>query len=359
MFTDFPTGYCTVMLAYEFASGSTATLTERARPVAPEGGVVVDVVAAGICGTDLKILRGEHRLYPAGTVRVPGHEFVGRVRESRVAGAGFAPGELVAIAPNIACGHCAACRVGRGNLCLNYESVGLTFDGAFAESVALPPRAVEQGNLLRLPEGTDPVLAVLVEPLAAVLRGLRALDLPAGGTLLIIGAGPIGLLAIRLARQLGAERVLVSQTSAARRELALEFGADAAVDPRAESLPAWVAAQTDGLGADGVLVCAPSAAAFGDALRSAALGGRVNFFAGLPSGRGEILLDANLIHYRELTVTGSTANTTDDCVDALELLLAAPDAYRPVISHTMPLDRIDEALGLMRDGVALKAVVQP
>lgn len=347
------------MLAYEFSPGATMALVERPTPQAEPGGVLLDVVVAGICGTDLKIARGEHRLFPEGTVRVPGHEFVGRVRENRSGRAELEPGTLVAVAPNIGCGVCVACTGGRSNLCLAYESVGLTFDGAFAEAVAMPASAVEQGNLMPLPDGTDPLVGALVEPVAAVLRGIRAIGLTSSDTLLISGAGPIGLIAILIARQLGVEQIIVSQTSEVRRRLALEFGATSTIDPRAEQLPERVAAQTGGRGADCVLVCTPAPTAFRDALPSAALGGRINFFAGLPSGRGVVGLDANLVHYRELIITGSTANTTQDCVDALELLLADPAPYLRIVSTTYPLRDIEAAMAAVAGGEVLKAMVQP
>ncbi|MFV0432618.1 MAG: zinc-binding dehydrogenase [Leucobacter sp.] len=347
------------MLALEFEAPRELRLAELERPEAAAGELVLEVVATGICGTDLKIARGEHRLYPAGTVRVPGHELVGRIRENRSERADLRVGDLVAVAPNIACGHCRSCRRNRPNLCEHYESIGLTMNGGLAESVRLPVRAVEQGNAIPTPEGMDPLDAVLMEPLAAVLRGLTALDFGEGDSLAVIGAGPIGLLAVQLARQWGASRVIVSQTSAARRELARRFGADATVDPRAENLTEAVRRLTDGAGADCVLVATPVPAVFGEALQLAAVGGRINFFAGLPSGAGEVALDANLIHYRELGVTGSTANTTADCVAALDILSERAESYRPLITHTFPLVRAAEAFETAADGAALKVVVTP
>ncbi len=347
------------MLALEFHSPTAMNLVDVDVPVAAPGEVVVDVVLAGICGTDLKIARGEHRLYPAGTVRIPGHEFVGRVRENASPDERLAPGTLVAVAPNIGCGHCPACRGGRSNLCVHYAATGLTIDGGFAESVRVPRRAVEQGNVIPVPDGLDPEVAVLMEPLAAVLRGVRAVELSAADTLLIHGAGPIGLLAVVLARQIGVERIIVSQTSAARRELAARFGAHVTVDPRAEDLPARVLAETDDRGADCTLVATPVPELFTQSLHTAALGGRINFFAGLHSGRGEVALDANLVHYRELRVTGSTANTTRDCVDALAVLTGHADAFRPLVTHHYALADIGEAFRASAAGEALKVVIAP
>ena len=347
------------MLALEYQAPRTLGLTDIPAPGAGDGEIVVDVLAAGICGTDLKIFRGEHRLYPEGTVRVPGHEFVGRIRENRSERHDLTVGTLVAVAPNIGCGHCVACAGGRSNLCSFYESVGLTIDGGFAESVLVPRRAVEQGNVIPVPDGLDPLVAVLMEPLAAVLRGFNAVDLHAGESVVVIGAGPIGLLSVVLARRLGASRVLVSQTSASRRALAVEFGADVTIDPRGEDLVTRVLEETDAAGADCVIVATPAPGVFTDALRLAALGGRVNYFAGLPSGRGEVTIDANLVHYRELRVTGSTANTTQDCIDALAILDDDPEAFRPLVTNRFALADGVQAFSASADGSELKVVVEP
>lgn len=345
------------MRALQFQPDQDMVVVDVPTPLVAAGEVVLDVVVAGICGTDLKIARGQHRLFPQGTLRIPGHEFVGRVRENGTSNPAFAAGSLVVVAPNIACGRCVPCLAGRGNLCLNYESIGLTVDGAFSETVLMPARAVEQGNLIPLPAGLDAEVAVLMEPLAAVLRGLKALDVAAGDTVLVCGAGPIGLLAVILARQLGATRIIVSQTTAPRRELASRFGADVTIDPRAEDLVSRVAAETHGRGADCVIVAAPIRPVFAQALLAAAIGGRVNFFAGLPSDASAVELDVNLIHYRELRVTGSTANTTEDCLEALEILAAQPEAYRQLVTHRFALSDIEEAFRTATDGEALKVVV--
>jgi threonine dehydrogenase-like Zn-dependent dehydrogenase len=347
------------MLALEYQEPGRVALRDMAAPEALDGEIVVDVVAAGICGTDLKIVRGEHRLYPAGTVRIPGHEFVGRIRQNRSVRSDLEVGTLVAVAPNIGCGHCLPCRAGRSNLCEHYESIGLTMDGAFAQIVRVPGRAVEQGNVLPVPAGLSPDVAVLMEPLAAVSRGFAAIDLGAGDSVVVCGAGPIGLLAVLLARQVGAGRIIVSQTSAARRALAAEFGADATVDPRAEDFVERVLAETGGAGADCVIVATPAPAVYGQAVRMAAIGGRVNYFAGLPSGRGEVTIDANLVHYRELRVTGTTANTTEDCARALAVLAEHPDAYSRLVTHRFALEDAVDAFAAATDGTELKVVVTP
>ncbi|MBM9432513.1 zinc-binding dehydrogenase [Flaviflexus equikiangi] len=347
------------MLAYEYQDDGKLAFVDRPDPVAGEGDIVIDVAAVGICGTDLKIARGEHRLFPPGTVRVPGHETVGVVRENRSGHDRFAPGTPVAIAPNIACGTCRPCRRGLGNLCENYESVGLTFDGGFAEQLLVPAAAVANGNVLVVPEHLSLPIASLTEPIAAVIRGLRPLALTPDDTLLICGAGPIGLIALLVAKHRGVGRVIVSQTSPHRRNIAEHLGADHTINPRERDLAEQVAEWTDGAGADAIIVATPVGQVFTEALRACAKGGRINFFAGLPSGKGEILLDANLIHYGELLVTGSTANTSADNEEALALLAAEPDLFAPLITAAFPLTEADRAFEAARGGDNLKVLVEP
>lgn len=347
------------MLAYEYQADGELRLVDRPTPRARDGEVTIDVALTGVCGTDLKIARGEHRLFPPGTVRIPGHEVVGTVRENASDDARLRPGTLVAVAPNIGCGRCHPCRAGRSNLCVSYTSVGLTFDGGFAEVVGIPARGVEAGNVLPVRAGLEAADVVMTEPVAAVVRGLRPLDPGPSDTLLVCGAGPIGLTAVLLAKQRGVGRVIVSQTSAPRRELAARLGADATIDPRAEDLVDRVRELTDGRGADCVVVATPVASVFQEALRTAAVGGRINFFAGLPSGGGEVLLDANLIHYRELVVTGSTANTPEDNAEALALVSDDPARYRALVTDRVPLGEAPAGFARARSGEALKLVLEP
>lgn len=345
------------MLAYEYQADGLLRLVERPDPVAEQGEVVIEMTASGICGTDLKIARGEHRLYPAGTVRIPGHEAVGIITQNRSGQARFEPGTRVAVAPNIACTRCRPCRRGLGNLCENYESVGLTFDGGFAEQVRIPAAGVAAGNVMVVPDGLDMATAALTEPIAAVVRGLRPLQIGPEDTLLVCGAGPIGLIALLVARHRGVGRVIVSQTSPHRRGIATELGADVTIDPRAGDLAEQVKQHTDGAGADAIVVATPVGEVFADALRAAAKGGRVNFFAGLPSGRGVVGLDANLVHYGELVVTGSTANTNADNVEALALLAEVPQLFSPLVTATFGLEEAGRAFDTARSGENLKVLI--
>ena len=194
-------------------------LEDRPEPTPDRGEAVIRVLAAGICGTDLRIAKGAHRAYPEGTRRVPGHEIAGEVVAVGAGVEATAVGERVFVAPNLGCGECPACRAGRVNLCANADAFGITLDGAFAEYMHVPAAAVAGGNLMPVPPDADPAAVSVVEPLACVLRGQRAVSLGEGDRVLVCGAGPIGLLHV-LARAAPRAPRAVHRLRAARRAAA-------------------------------------------------------------------------------------------------------------------------------------------
>ena len=320
------------------------------------GEALLRVGACGICGTDLRIESGGHRAYPEGTVRVPGHEIAGILEE---VGPGVdLPARATAfIAPNVGCGRCRACRAGRVNLCRTPEALGITRDGGFAETVLLTSDVVAQGNVLVTGGEADMAALALVEPLACALRGSKACSIGEGDLVVISGAGPVGLMHLLVARLRSPSAVVVSEPSAARRAEASRFGADAAVDPR--DLAETVAELSEGIGADVVITAAPAPAAQRQALELAAPGGRVNFFGGLPRDASRVELDTNLIHYRELVVTGTTANTNEDCREALELVTTGRVDTGALVGARRPLGQAEEAFEAARSGDVMKVVIEP
>jgi L-iditol 2-dehydrogenase len=315
------------------------------------GEALLRVEACGICGTDLRIASGSHRAYPDGTVRVPGHEIAGTVA---AVGDGVAleVGAAAFVAPNVGCGRCRACRAGRVNLCRTPRALGITDDGGFAEYVFLDEPLVSQGNVLIVEDGRDMAALAVVEPLACALRGSKACRIAEGDVVVIVGAGPVGLMHLQLARLSGPAKVIVSEPSAPRRAEAERFGADVAVEP-------GELADAVGDGADVIITAAPAPAAQQQALELAAPGGRINFFGGLPRDRSRVELDTNLIHYRELIVTGTTANTNADCREALDLVLSGQVDTAGLIGDRKPLDGAEAAFAAARSGELLKVVIEP
>lgn len=331
-------------------------LEERPTPEPGPGEALLRVAACGICGTDLRIASGKHRAYPPGTVRIPGHEIAG-VIEAVGEGADLKEGQPAFVAPNIGCGKCKQCRMGRINLCERPEAIGIHRDGGFAERLLLPANLVSQGNVLPVPETVDLRAVALVEPLACVLRGQRACGVREGDLVVISGGGPIGLMHTLAARLARPAAVVVSDPGAWRRRRALEWGADHAVAP--EELEKAVRGLSDGGGADVVITASSSAAAQRQALEVAAPAARINFFGGLPRDASKVELDTNLIHYKELVVTGTTANTTEDCRRALELVVDGSVDTAALISARYRLQEVDGALSAAASGKELKVIVEP
>jgi threonine dehydrogenase-like Zn-dependent dehydrogenase len=217
------------MLATRYCQGKGLSLDEVPVPSIGTDEVLLAVESASICATDLRIVSGGHRKYGPGTVRVPGHELVGRIAAAGAGVEGFRPGQRVFVAPNMGCGDCLPCRRGKNNLCANYEAFGITLDGGFAQYMRVTAPAIGQGNLLPIPEEADAAEVALAEPLACCLHGQDQVETTAGDVVLVQGAGPIGLMHLLLARARGAEHVIVSDLSAARLEVARALGADTCI----------------------------------------------------------------------------------------------------------------------------------
>jgi L-iditol 2-dehydrogenase len=263
------------------------------------------------------------------------------------------------MAPNMGCGHCRQCISGNNNLCAFYEAPGITFDGSFAEYMRIPAAAILQGNLIPISEQLDSAVATLIEPFACVLRGQEAVHIQPGESVLVVGAGPIGIMHVMLARLQGAAKVYVSELNPERALQVREFGADIVVNPADEDLSQIMNNQTKGTGVDVVIVAAPAHKAQQAALDVAAIGGRINFFAGLPKDNPTIEMNSNLIHYKELIVTGTTASSTQNCQRAAEIVNSGRIDFSNLISARFPLSEAVDAFSVAESGKALKVVLEP
>lgn len=329
-------------------------LQSVADPVSQPGDMLLRMRAATICGTYIRIFRGRKTRgvrYPS----ILGHEFVGEVIDTGEH-VGWSEGDLVCVCPAIACGQCGPCRGGVANLCTKLTAHGYELDGGFAELIRVPRQAVTAGNVVRLPAGLEPEIAALAEPLACVINGQDLVDVLQGDRVVVLGAGPIGLLHIMLARHRGASRVIAVQRSAHRRAAALAMGADLAIDPQAEEITARVHDATGGRGADVVIVAAGSADFANLAMRLVRPRGRVSLFAGFPAGI-ETSFDLNALHYGEVTVTGAFGLTLTQFTQALDLIAGHHLPLRGLISHRLELDDVMEAFEIAEQGLALKVAV--
>jgi len=343
------------MKAVRFYGQNDIRLEDIPIPKVEAGGLLVKVEACAICGTDLKMyLKGDPRVPTGQTI---GHEFVGRITEVGSGVTGFKVGERVTMATSISCGRCGFCRLGHTNRCDHLTPISRHYPGAFADYLAVPPAGVQGGNAVKVPS-TLGDLAALAEPLSCVINAQILAGVKLGDTVVVIGCGPLGALHTQAARANGATKILVIQRSEARRQLAARLNVDAVINPAESDPVSQVMALTDGLGADVVIVCAPDPAAQTQGLALARKGGRVNFFAGLPKGQSEIMVDTRLIHYRELLVSGGS-DSTPYHVELAVQLLAGGRISEHIITHRLALDRFEEGLGLMKASQGLKILLKP
>src|SRR6195952_5084015 len=292
----------------------------------PTDGVLLKVLACGICGTDVRsFYNGDRRIEPPWVL---GHEISGEVieigsdAERNLAASGISVGDAVHCISTLWCGHCRMCLGGHEHLCVLGELMGFNYQGAYAELVAIPEIALK--NLFRIPEGLSPAHATFADPLSDVICGHKDI-------------------AIRreLAEAiLGQDRVVYVDTETA--------------DMQAEVLRA-----TDDVGADVVIVACSSDIAQEQAMELAAPRARVLFFGGLPKGTTHLRFPSHILHYKEGQVHGSYASRHRDQVLALDMLARDVGGIRSVVGAIVPLDETPDAFPEIRAGGVLKVVVAP
>jgi L-iditol 2-dehydrogenase len=332
---------------------------EEARvPEPAPGELLLKVHNCATCGTDVKIYyHGHHHIVPP---RVIGHEVAGEVVALGAGTEGFAEGDRVQLIAAVPCGDCRECRRGNMTVCERLTSIGYHYDGGFAEYLVVPELVLRVGGLNRIPAHVSYEEAAMTEPLACVLNGQELARVGEGDDVVVIGTGPIGCLHARLARARGASSVTIVERSPERLALAVErVRPDGAVLAGEEDPVRAVRELTDGRGADVVLVAAASGAAQEQALQMVAPRGRVSLFAGLPKDAPTITLDANLVHYRELSVVGAAGSTPAHNAAALGLIADDEVPVLDLITHRMPLERVHEAIAGVRSGAGIKYVIAP
>jgi L-iditol 2-dehydrogenase len=326
-------------------------------PAAGPGELVVRVRNCSICGTDAKIWRSGHpNLSPP---RVLGHEVAGEVVEVGEGAGGWSVGDRVQVIAAIPDGTCPECRRGWQTVCPNTERIGYQHDGGFAELMRVPATVLAVDGVNRIPVGLSFAEASLAEPLSCVINGQEHARVGAGQTVVVVGAGPIGCLHVRLARARGAARVLLVELRRRRLELAARLVApDAAVAAETSDPVAAVRGLTGGRGADVVIVAAASGKAQEDALQMAAPRGTVSFFGGLPRDRPTITCDSNVVHYREVGIVGANGSSPDHNRQALKLIASGAVPVADLITGRLPLERAVEGIQAVARGEALKLTVE-
>ncbi|ALG11430.1 zinc-dependent dehydrogenase [Kibdelosporangium phytohabitans] len=333
-------------------------IEQAPEPSAGAGELKLKVHNCSTCGTDLKIFRhGHHHIDPP---RVIGHEIAGEVVEAGSGVDGWQPGDRVQVIAAIPCGECPDCLRGWLTICPNQRSMGYHYDGGFAEYMIVPQAVLKVDGVNRIPDSLSYAEASVAEPFACVLNGQELAGAGEGDTVVVVGAGPIGCLHVRLARARGAEAVYLVELSRSRLEMAAALvKPDAAiwssdVDPVEEVLRL-----TDGRGVDVVITAAAAGKAQEDGLKMAARRGRISFFGGLPKDNPIIACDSNLVHYRELTIVGANGSSPDHNKRALELIASGAVPVDDLITHRMPLDGVLDAINTVSTGEAIKVTIEP
>ena len=314
--------------------------------------VLIRVRHAGVCGTDLHI--AEWDTWAAGRLKPPltiGHEFAGEiVNVGEDVAHEFTVGQLVTAEGHIVCGHCRQCRTGNAHICRRTSIIGVDRDGAFAERIAMPA-----SNVMAL-DGIPTETGAIMDPLGNAFHTvLTGAEVP-GSAVLVVGCGPIGCFAVGIARAAGASLVIASDLNTRRLELARRMGAQVLLDPSREDVVARVLEETGGEGAD--LVCEMSGhpAALKQAFKAVRLGGRVNLL-GLPKGDVPLNLTNDLI-FKGVTVYGVIGRRMYETWHQMRTFLSTGLLDpTPVVTHTFPLEQINEALEAIASGEAGKVIL--
>lgn len=337
----------------KMASGKgNVSVVDVEEPTAGPDQVVIEVAAAGICGTDVHIVEDEFPTRPPVTL---GHELAGTIAELGEGVDGWSVGDRVTSETYFyTCGRCLQCRRGRPNLCADRRSIGSKEDGAFARYLVVPSK-----NLLRVPDELPLEQAALTEPLACAVHGvLGVAGVTAGDRVAITGPGPIGLLTLQLVRAAGASAVMLgTHQDSARLRLASSLGADAVID--VDSVEDASGAARDALavdGADVVIECSGAGPAASMLLDIVGKGGR---YCQMGLYGKPIVLDQDVVCYKELTVTGTNASVPTAWPRALELLAGRQVDGTAIITHRFPLEHWDEALSAVRSKQGAKVILTP
>lgn len=309
------------------------------------GDVLVKIEACGICGTDLNILATPpaHKATPNIII---GHEGLGLVEETDPDVTGLKPGDRVVIAPRLTCGQCRYCRRGLNNQCTNYQTIGTTIDGAFAPYLRVPQQA-----LFRIGPGVPRDEAVLFEPLSCVVGAVARAPIQAGNNVVIIGAGPMGLLFAQMYRTLGAGQVIVADIAPYRLKFAKELDLDAALNPNEVDLAATIHELT-GLGADVVVDAVGNQ--MGAAIKLARRGGQIVLF-GLRSHDNPPVNQYTITRY-DLTIHGVFVGL-NPFEQTIQLLESRRIQLSNLITHRLPPSELAQGVALMRSGQGMKVVV--
>lgn len=330
--------------------------------------VMIKVNACAVCGYDARVFRNGHRKVNPPVIL--GHELCGQIQsEIRIDDSmTMNAGSRVAVCPLIPCLRCRYCHFGDYNLCVNLREIGSSSDGGFAEYVTIPENLIRIGGLVPVPDNLTDEEAALLEPLACCLNSYyRMLPVAKGSSVVIIGDGPMGLIHLQLFKRLSGSRVAIVGKIPLRMEKARTIGADAVLaynqetvagilDFAGASSSSFGSGSNSGGGADLVVIATSNPVAFELATKVAARNSKVNLFAGMPSGQ-TFLLDANWLHYNQISVTGTFSSTPKILEEATRIAADKTIDLSTIVTHRYSLPEIEKAIDVTENYRGLRAVI--
>lgn len=342
------------MIAVMFEGREQMEVADIPRPECGDGEVLLQVAACGICGGDARsYFHGDAN---TGTRRIPGHEMVGIVAESR--DSQYKPGDRLALAADVSCGECWYCRHELFNLCDNHRVLGKHMNGGLADYMLLTRQIVEHGIVNRVPDSLSLLHAGVSEPLCSVLATHDDLRIQAGETVLIVGSGPMGILHLELLRARGARVIMMARTHNRLDRARDDFGAEHIIAASDGDVVEQVRGLTEGRGADVAIIAAPSPEAVTQSVWLVRRRGRIGLFGGLPLARRDAPIDINRVHYGEISLVGNFSYHPSYHRKALDLLASGAIRCDKLITK-YSLEDTRQGLHDIRDGNVLKAVVVP
>jgi len=340
------------MIATKLYGPNDLRLEEFDTPTPGPRDVIIKVEVNGICPSGKDAVRHGKSWGPPGMPGFPGHEFSGVVVAVGEKVTKVKVGDRVVAETQIRCGECYYCRIGKANLCMHRKGTSYF---AYAEYLK-----THESVTHKFPENVSFEAAAFTEPLACVLNGFEKLNMKAGGTTVIIGSGPMGLLHLQMTKNAGGNKVIISDFIEDRLKVAKKLGAHVTVNPKNEDLKTVVMAETDDIGADNVVVTVASVPAMEQALTIVRKGGTILYFAGVHSDEPVyVKIDPNIIHYGEVILTGSFDKTPEQFKRALDLIVNGTVNPEPLISHRLPLTKLMEGYDIVDRREGLKVMVYP
>lgn len=303
-----------------------------------EKNVKIRIHYCGVCGSDIGVFLGTHPRAKAPLVL--GHEFVGEIVEVNDSKKGLKVGDRVSAYPLISCGHCVPCRTGRAHVCETLGLYGIDQDGGMAEYICLP-----EDILFKLDDSISLKNSAIIEPMAVIIRELHQAKFKPLDTVVVLGAGTIGLLTAILLREMGASRILMADVMEERVKMCREMGFDI-INNTETDLEKWVLENTKGEGADIVFECTGSEGAVANITRITKISGMI-CLTGVH--KKPHALDLRDVNFKEQILVGTRVYTIQEFEAACEYIKKVEDKVSPVITHTIPLSQAENVFDFIAD----------